>query len=297
MKTRLLNINSLTKKPLFIMARLLILVLACASTNTMARTTYMVLVIDDLGHKKIQGLRATYLPGKTNLAILPYRKHSGLLLDQAKHREKEVLLHAPMSNTLQKDPGEGVLTDEMSREEIQQTLEKALSSLPGIKGINNHMGSQLTQNDNAMAWVMEVLCQQGLYFLDSRTTAKTIAASKASDMGIPNLQRDIFLDHQQSLEYIDNAFKQAIAISKEKGVAVVIGHPHKITMDYLEYALPGLEVLDIELLYVSEAIALQYHGELPGQANPALARQETAIDRNPAHHGEPGQDPQSPHPL
>ncbi len=48
-------------------------------------------------------------------------------------------------------------------------LNANLASIPHIRGVNNHMGSLLTQHLGHMDWLMQALERRGdLYFIDSR---------------------------------------------------------------------------------------------------------------------------------
>jgi polysaccharide deacetylase 2 family uncharacterized protein YibQ len=44
-----------------------------------------------------------------------------------------------------------------------------------VQGINKHMSSALTQNKQTMKWVMETLQDEQLYFIDSLTSANSVA--------------------------------------------------------------------------------------------------------------------------
>ena len=161
------------------------------------------------------------------------------------------MLHAPMENSRQFNLGYGALTSEMSKAQIQGTLQASLATIPYMRGVNNHMGSVLTSNSIAMSWVMEVIAQQPLYFLDSRTSAESVAANVASQFNIPTLVRDVFLDHEQSTEYLEQQFEKLITIAEKNGTAIAIGHPHKVTIEFLERTLPTLAEQGITLATAS----------------------------------------------
>ncbi|MFX0094910.1 MAG: divergent polysaccharide deacetylase family protein [Candidatus Hodarchaeota archaeon] len=42
---------------------------------------------------------------------------------------------------------------------------------------------------------MDQIRRRGLYFLDSRTTAASVAEATARDWAVPTIHRDVFLDH------------------------------------------------------------------------------------------------------
>ncbi len=220
-------------------------------------THYIALIIDDIGYVDDLGARAVALPDDVTFAVLPHTPH-GVALAQAAHGNgKEVMLHAPMSNLGAMPLGPGGLTPQLTREEFVQTLTAALDAVPHLQGLNNHMGSELTAQEEPMRWVMETLQGRELYFVDSYTTASSVAGRIAREQNIPTLTRNVFLDNVQTAEDIDREFQRLLALAREKGFATGIGHPYAATLDYLEKALPTLDALNIELIPVSQMIALQ----------------------------------------
>lgn len=215
------------------------------------------LIIDDIGYNVELGERAIALPGAITFAILPHTPHGSELAELAYQNGKEIMLHAPMSNQANMALGPGALTNDLDKEAFTQTLSAAIDAVPHLQGVNNHMGSALTELEIPMTWVMETLKERGLYFVDSYTTSKSVAGRVAKEHEIPTLTRNIFLDNVQEHDAIDREFKTLIARARSKGVAVGIGHPYQATIDYLEVALPILEQEGIDLIFASQMIALQ----------------------------------------
>lgn len=216
----------------------------------------LVIIIDDLGHSLVRGRDAIDLPGKLTYAVMPYTAFGRQLAERAHNAGKEVMLHAPMSNVNGKYIGSGGLTAELSRTEFNERLNRALDEVPHAQGINNHMGSDLTTRRMQMGWLMQELRWQELYFVDSRTSGKTVAARVATEFNVPNLSREVFLDNHTTRDYIAGQFAQAVARAKRRGRAVVIGHPHRETIEYLREALPTLEAQGVQLVTVSQALSL-----------------------------------------
>ena len=147
------------------------------------------LIIDDIGDNLRLGLRATRLPGNVTCAFLPRTTFARKLAKSAHKRNKEVMLHLPMESEEGKAPGPGALTLDMTRSEFINTVESDLESIPYATGINNHMGSLITQHPGDMRWLMQVIRRHGnLFFVDSRTTEFTVAQQVAQETGVPNLQ-------------------------------------------------------------------------------------------------------------
>ncbi|MEX2473843.1 divergent polysaccharide deacetylase family protein [Marinobacter sp.] len=239
------------------------LVATCASADAPAHTDAdgmpptIAIIIDDMGHNLVEGTRLANLEQPVTLAFLPYRRHTVPLAKLAHQNHKEIMLHAPMANTRNFGLGPGGLTPDMGSQKLKTTLRRALQSIPHVQGVNNHMGSLLTQQLQAMDWVMSELDRYPVYFVDSRTIASTIAGQVADAYRIPNLTRDVFLDHEQTEEYVDRQFKLLIKRAKENGSAVGIGHPHKVTVDYLEKHLPMLDEEGIAVATVSGLWAMR----------------------------------------
>jgi polysaccharide deacetylase 2 family uncharacterized protein YibQ len=147
--------------------------------------------------------------------------------------------------------GIGGLIETMSEQEIKSTLSQSFKAIPHMIGINNHMGSKLTAKPKIMRWVMEEVRQHHFYFVDSRTSVNSVAAQTAKEFQIPTLSRDVFLDHHQTRKFVQEQFLRLIKIAKEKGTAVAIAHPHKVTVDYLSWALPKLDEKGIRIATIS----------------------------------------------
>lgn len=230
------------------------LLLWLASAACAAEPPRLVIIIDDLGYGLDAGRRATALPGKINLSILPDTPNGELLARLGLAEGKEILLHAPMSNVNGKPLGGGALTDAMSEAELRQTLEASLNDTPGVRGVSNHMGSLLTTRREPMEWVMEVLASRGLYYVDSRTTATTVAAAVAQEYGVPNLSRSVFLDNVQEFGAIHRKFTEVLEVADRNGIAIAIGHPHRETLTYLQSQLPAAEAMGYRLSLISEVL-------------------------------------------
>ncbi len=216
------------------------------------------LIIDDIGYNATLGEQAIALQGAVTFAVLPHTPHGKELAELANQQGKEIMLHAPMSNLANMPLGPGALTAELSKEVFVATLNDDIDAIPHLQGVNNHMGSALTEMTVPMQWVMEVLKARDLYFVDSYTTAKSVAGKTAMAQNIPTVTRNVFLDNVQTHEDIDREFKKLLKMAREKGVAVGIGHPYKETLIYLEQALPLLEEQGIELITASQMIELQH---------------------------------------
>lgn len=216
------------------------------------------LLIDDMGEHRAAGLRAIDLPGAVTFSFLPYRTHVRELAQRARDRDREILLHLPMEALDRRALGAGAITARMSEQELVDTLRDALAAVPHASGINNHMGSLLTRNPVHMQWLMREIGSIGnLYFVDSRTTPESVAAAVAAQFGVPNLERDVFLDNTPTRPAIAAQFERLVARAKQRGVALGIGHPYQETLAVLERELPRLTDHGVRLVPVSDLIKRQ----------------------------------------
>lgn len=206
------------------------------------------IVIDDVGMNLSITDRISQLPAAVTMSFLPYSPKLQEQADKATAAGHELMLHIPMQPRGEDDPGPGALFVDMSADEIREQLNKALASFYGFDGVNNHMGSKFTSSRDPMATVVDVLKQRQVFFLDSRTSGKSVAAMVAQEQGLPNISRDVFLDNDISETAIRKQLASAEQIAKRKGYAVVIGHPHISTIKVLEAWLPEAEKRGIDLV-------------------------------------------------
>jgi polysaccharide deacetylase 2 family uncharacterized protein YibQ len=218
------------------------------------------LIIDDLGNQYKQGERVVQLPGPVACSFLPYGPFTRELANQAHMQNKEVLLHLPMQAAAYEQAldEEGVLTLNMTHQQFLTTLQDDLDAVPFVSGVNNHMGSLLTRHPGHMAWLMQSISEQGsLFFVDSRTTDETVAARLAREYGVPNTERNVFLDNEPDPEAIRAEFRRLLDIARRQGFALGIAHPHTETLQVLREEINKLESQGVALITVARLIELQ----------------------------------------
>ncbi len=199
------------------------------------------LVIDDLGYSLEHGRAAIRLAGDHTYAVLPGAAHSRELAQFAHAQNKEVILHLPMQSISDRAAREpGALNEAMDENELTANVHSLLARIPFIRGVNNHMGSHLTEFDFFMRPVMDSIrgYNPRLYFLDSRTTPRSVAYAQALDAGLPAISRDVFLDDEPNPESIRLQFRIWLTKARERGSAIAIGHPYPNTLEVLRDHLP-----------------------------------------------------------
>lgn len=252
---------------------LAIMAFALFAAGAAAELPRLAIIIDDIGYNHALGARSAQLPGPYTLAVLPFTPHGQALARQAAANGKELMLHVPMSNINNNALGPGALTSDMPYQDFRQMLQQAIEDVPSIVGVNNHMGSLLTQQARPMSWLMTELNRQNLYFVDSRTSADSLAWHMARHHGVPSRKRDVFLDHQRDTTKIQAELARAVAVAKARGSAIAIGHPFPETLAVLEAVGSDWQALGVEL--VPASALLQHPAARSGQcpAPPPLLRQ------------------------
>lgn len=222
-----------------------------AAAVSQASAPKLALIIDDLGQNPARDARVLALPGPVALAILPDTRHASQLSQRAHAAGKTVMLHLPMAPA----GGPYAWRPELPQDELRRRLDDALAVVPHASGLNNHMGSQMTDQQQPMAMLMATLQQRHLFFLDSRTNPRTLAAATAQRAGLASLSRDIFLDDDPSPAAVAKQFAAALALARKQGSVVIIGHPHRSTLELLERELPRLGKLGIAWIDIGQMIA------------------------------------------
>jgi len=190
----------------------------------------VVIVIDDAGRSVENVQRYAALPFPLTIAVLPQLAHSRECAQISRNLGKEVILHQPMQSVNHNlDPGPGKISVDMSFAEISSIIKENLASLgPGVKGMNNHEGSEVTGDVLRIGAVLDACLENRIYFLDSRTTAQTKAPQAA-------LERDMTI-FEKAGPYIDNELSRAkmlerlyetLRYANNHGHAIVIGHVDK----------------------------------------------------------------------
>ena len=220
-----------------------------------ARATAGVLaiVIDDVGNNLGEIEPFLALPGPLTFAVLPHLAQSAAAAALVRRAGHEVILHAPMEATDGRWPGPGTITVEHELLDVWGQLAESFESIDGATGANNHMGSRLTADPVAMDAVMAYLGATGKFFLDSRTTALTVAETFARAHNVPFLRRDVFLDNVRDPDAIATSFEEGVALATTGGRATLIGHAASAELAaYLARRIPALAADGMQLVGLAD---------------------------------------------
>jgi len=215
-----------------------------ASSRPAVRKKQIFLVIDDAGLTLGQAHQFLDIPIPMTIAIMPHRRvcrEVAALVQQ--DPKKEAILHQPMeAKRKSANPGRGAIYNQMGNKEVILILEDNLLTVPGVVGINNHMGSRITENGPIMAGILSFCQSRKLFFLDSKTSYNSIVPLVAKDMRVHLEQRDVFLDIVHERSAIQKQWEQALRKANKKGYAVVIGHAwSKDTADVIRNSYQDLQ--------------------------------------------------------
>ncbi len=216
----------------------------------------MAIVIDDMGPDLNKLRELIGIGGPVTVAVMPHQRYSKETADEAYANGLDVLMHLPMEpkDTGVNNPGKGALLVAMTPREVRARMAEDFETVPHAIGINNHMGSRFTENEPLMREVLDVLRTRELFFLDSRTTSMSVAGKLAREMGVRNLDRNVFLDNNRDVAYIKRQLSEAARIARKNGTAVAIGHPYPETIQALRESVPGLDAAGIRVVRLSELV-------------------------------------------
>jgi len=214
------------------------------------------IIIDDIGYNLYPDSEVVNLPVPVTCAFLPDTPHAKKLAHEASLNGMEIMLHLPMQSMNGQKLGPGGLELDMSEKQFKTSLDASIDSLPNIRGINNHMGSLLTQHPGHMSWLMhELKMNPGMYFIDSRTTSQTVALQVAREYGIPSLKRDTFIDSVPNDQaYARKQLELAYETAQKKGYAIAIGHPFEATINAIREIAASYTADEIKFVTVSHLI-------------------------------------------
>jgi hypothetical protein len=212
------------------------------------------IIIDDMGMDMEIARKLGAIDADITFSILPQEKYTQEVGEYLHKHGKEVLLHQPMEGGNGKNPGLGAIFHDSDPAQAQKTLEESLGRVPMALGVNNHMGSVVTQNEVIMKALFSTIKEHGLFFIDSITTGNSVCRVVAAQEKLPFQARDVFLDNDQSYQYIAGQLDELVVVAKHRGEAIGICHPHPATAEVLVKEVPRLKEKGIEVVRVSRLV-------------------------------------------
>ena len=213
-------------------------------------------VIDDMGINRKRTLDIISINAPLTSSFLTYGSDLKGLAEKAKDSGHEIMIHAPMEPKVEASLAPDTLKTDMNKDEIEGLFHQMLNKFEDIKvsGINNHMGSKFTEDEEKLGYIMNILKQKDMFFLDSKTSAASKGKALAVLDKIDFAQRDVFLDNENDYEYILSQLRKTETIANKKGFAIAICHPKSQTYPALKDWIESLKNKNFELVHVSKII-------------------------------------------
>lgn len=227
-----------------------------SARQAMQSAPRIAIVIDDIGPNYRESLAAIALPKEITLSFLPYAEQLATLTSRARAAGHEMLVHMPMEpeDLAHNNPGPDALLISLTPEQIRARVDAALDSFKGHVGLNNHMGSRFTADMAALKPVLEELAKRNEFFFNSRTTPQSTGVELATQLGMPFVGRDVFLDNDIDVEQIKAQLNTLERLARAQGHASAIGHPYAQTIEALKEWIPEAQARGVQLVRLSTLV-------------------------------------------
>lgn len=217
------------------------------------------IVLDDWGYNTKALQTALAIREPLTIAVLPHLPFSTEVAEKAHASGHEIMLHMPMEPLKPTGLEKGTIMSGMDAPQVRALLDSAIESVPYLRGVNNHMGSKITQDARILKIVMNDLQSRNLFFLNSMVTGSPVGRGVAGEVQIPYAERDVFLDNVRTEEAILRELENLKQTALRQGSAIGIGHDEPVTLRAIQKVLPSWRAEGIEVIKLSELI--RYHSE------------------------------------
>ena len=214
----------------------------------------LAIIIDDLGNDREAAETLLQLPFPLTVSVLPHLQHSAEISEEASRRGYQVMLHIPIEAPAGAKVENIELRPGMEPEQVTHLVQQMLETVPQAQGANNHQGSVGASDAALMDEIMPALHERDLFFVDSRTSAATVAYTAARRAHVRTASRDVFLDDNEDVAAIRHQLELAVQDAKLHGSAIAIGHPHRATLQVLAEDLPKLQHEGVSLVFASQVV-------------------------------------------
>ncbi len=225
--------------------------------ETALPTARVAIILDDAGGKAPDYGSIYSIKEKLTIAVIPDMGTSADVAKESMGKGLEVILHLPMEsvNSSYTRKNTGMVTVSESDDDIKKTVQDDLASVKCAVGMNNHMGSRATADERVMKDIFESIKGKKLYFIDSRTTERSVALKEAKSFGIPSSENNMFLDGVAGGTYVEQKFRALIAMARHNGSAIGIGHATRpATITVLKKLMPEYSKRGIKFVFASELV-------------------------------------------
>jgi polysaccharide deacetylase 2 family uncharacterized protein YibQ len=230
----------------YIILILLVILLVPSTIQANIEEKKVAIIIDDFGNKMNGTKEVLALPIPLTVAIMPFLETSRSDAEWAHRLGHDVIIHLPMEPIRGKKSwlGPGAITTDLSSDEIRKRVRAAIKEVPYAIGVNNHMGSKVTADQRVMRVVLEVCRENGLFFIDSKTSPKSVVPTLSKEIGVPYLENELFFDDVYTTQHIINQTKRLIKKLELDNEIIAIGHvgpPGQKTAAIIKEFIPVIE--------------------------------------------------------
>ncbi|MCK4943117.1 MAG: divergent polysaccharide deacetylase family protein [Candidatus Aminicenantes bacterium] len=214
-------------------------------------------IIDDIGNRSGISLDLKKLNIPITASILPESSFAFDEARQIKQYELQAMIHIPMQPKNSKNSsyqGFTIIQTHSDIDEMRQIVLKARQIIPHARGVNNHEGSLITSKKGIITKFLRIIKQEGLFFVDSRTTSETVAYDMARELKIQTAFRDIFLDSEKTYPHSMKQIQKLITVALKKGKAIAIGHPFQTTFQAIRDSIKSIRDRGIKIVFVSQIL-------------------------------------------
>jgi len=214
------------------------------------------LIIDDFGYQYNSTIKDFFnISAELSYSVIPGTRYSSKIVEEIKRRNCELILHLPMEPIKQQYKREElIILSDMNKYQINRVIQKAFNDITGAVGVNNHMGSKITEDRDIMKIILKRIKQKELFFIDSRTSANSVAFDVAQELNIPSAKRDVFIDTENNKDTIKDRLWQLAVIAEKRGYAIGIGHCSKLTLEVLQTEIPNIQKKGFRFVNVSKVV-------------------------------------------
>ncbi len=219
------------------------------------RLPRVAIVIDDMGANNLHVAELLAVQGPLTFAVLPFTPFARSIASRVHQSGREVMVHLPMEPTeLNSRMDPGMLMMFMTPEVLVNHIQEAINAVPFAVGVNNHKGSAMTEDPRLMEIILKEVKARGMFFVDSRTTPRSVGFQMARDLGLPSATRRVFLDNSHDPSYIHGQLDLLLQTARRKGSSLGIGHPSRSTVSVLKERVPRFYSEGVRLVPVSEIL-------------------------------------------
>jgi uncharacterized protein len=210
------------------------------------------IVIDDVGYNNVNFKIIEGIKYPITFSVLPGLSFSEVAAKELSEHGFQIILHLPMEPKEKTELENNTILTSMDEKQIRSIIDLDLATLPEARGINNHMGSKVTEDARCLSIILDELKSKHMFFLDSFVTSKSVARAVAQGKKIKFAQRDVFLDNSRDPVYIRKQIARLKLKARQNGQAIGIGHDRKATLEVLKQDMPEIEKEGFKFVFVSE---------------------------------------------